>query len=210
MSRRDSVEARCPRCRMFQRVCVCSIIPRLETVTRLVLIVHRDEERKPTNTGRLATLALANSELVRHGDEGSPTRVEWPADSQPLLLFPEDGARPIAEFADRKTTLIVPDGTWRQAAKMKKRMPALRDVPTVCLPEGGDPTAYRLRAERKEGGLATVEAIARALGVLEGPHVEAALLELFHIMVERTLWVRGQLPADRVRGGIPPQGTPPT
>ncbi|MEO6950970.1 MAG: tRNA-uridine aminocarboxypropyltransferase [Polyangia bacterium] len=210
MSRRDNVEARCPRCRLFQRVCVCSIVPRLETHTRLVLLVHRDEERKPTNTGRLATLALPNSELVRHGDRGATTHVAWPEGSQPLLLFPEEGAHPISRYAGGPTTLIVPDGTWRQAAKMKKRIPALRDIPTVCLPEGGHPTAYRLRAERKEGGLATIEAIARAFGVLEGAQIEAALLELFQIMVERTLWVRGQLSADKVRGGIPDESALPT
>jgi len=204
VSRRDNVEARCPRCRLFRRVCICSIIPVLETGTRLILLVHRDEERKPTNTGRLATLSLSNSELVRHGARGEETTLAWPAGSQPVLLFPEEGARPIASYAglDRPVTLIVPDGTWRQAAKMKKRLPALAEVPTVSLPEG-DATRYRLRAERREGGLATIEAIARALGVLEGPVIEGALTELFQIMVERTLWVRGQLGAAEVRGGIP-------
>ena len=200
MSRRDNVGARCPRCRLFQRVCICSIVPRLEMPTRLVLLMHRDEERKPTNTGRLCTLALPNSEIVVHGVEGAETQLSFA--QEPILLFPGPDARPIADYAGRAVTLIVPDGTWRQAAKMKKRIPALRDVPTVSIP-AGEETQYRLRAERREGGLATAEAIARALGVLEGPLVEAALLELFHIMVERTLWVRGQLGAHQVRGGIP-------
>ena len=201
MSRRDNVEARCPRCRLFQRVCICSIVRRLETRTHLVLLMHRDEERKPTNTGRLATLALPNSALVVHGVAGRETCLAWA--HEPILLFPCPDARPIEDYAGRAVTLVVPDGTWRQAAKMKKRIPALRDVQTVSLPDG-DETQYRLRAERREGGLATAEAIARALGVLEGPHVEAALLELFRVMVERTLWVRGQLAAGAVHGGIPP------
>jgi hypothetical protein len=36
----------------------------------------------------------------------------------------------------------------------------------------------------------TLEAIARALGVLEGPEVEARLLEALDLFVERTLRVR--------------------
>ena len=204
MSRRDNVARRCPRCRLFLEVCVCALIPSLQTRTRLLLLIHRDEERKPTNTGRLGTLSLCNSELVLHGERDQPTVISWPEGSQPLLVFPHDEARPITEYArlDRPVTLIVPDGTWRQAAKMRTRLPALAGVPTVSLPEGAE-TRYRLRAERREGGLATIEAIARAFGVLEGEAVEQALLELFQIMVERTLWVRGQLAAAEVRGGIP-------
>ncbi len=53
------------------------------------------------------------------------------------------------------------------------------------------PTMYRLRHETRDGGLATIEAIARALGVLEGGHVRSALEKVFRAMVERTLWSRG-------------------
>ena len=127
MSRRDNLDRRCPRCRLFLEVCVCALIPSLQTRTRLVLLIHRDEERKPTNTGRLGTLALRNSELVLHGARDQPTQLSWPEGSQPLLVFPHEEARPITEFAglDRPVTLIVPDGTWRQAAKMRTRPSAI-------------------------------------------------------------------------------------
>jgi DTW domain-containing protein YfiP len=42
--------------------------------------------------------------------------------------------------------------------------------------------------------LATFEAIARALGVLESAAVQARLEHVFHLMVERTLASRGQRP----------------
>ncbi len=205
MSRRDNVAARCPRCRLHLSICVCALIPTLTTRTRLLLLIHRDEERKPTNTGRLAHLCLPNSEIVRRGDRGAPEpKLSWEPDSQPLLVFPHDDATPLATWASggAKVTLIVPDGTWRQAFKARKRVPGLRDVPCVSLPEGA-PTLYRLRSERHEGGLATMEAIARALGVLEGAPIERALVALFRTMIERTLWVRGQLAAEDVTGGIP-------
>ena len=102
----------------------------------------------------------------------------------------------------RPITLIVPDGTWRQASKVRQRMPGLADVPCVSLPPDA-PTSYRLRAEFHEGRLATLEAIARALGILEGAHVRTALEELFGIMVERTLWMRGLVRTEEVPGSIP-------
>ena len=60
------------------------------------------------------------------------------------------------------------------------------------------------RAESRPGGLATLEAIARAFAILESPEVGAMLERVFDAVVERTLWSRGRLPADQVAAGIPP------
>jgi hypothetical protein len=62
---------------------------------------------------------------------------------------------------------------------------------------------YRLRTESHEAGLATIEAIARAMGILEGMHVQHALERVFRAMVERTLWARGEFATCDVSGGIP-------
>jgi DTW domain-containing protein YfiP len=52
--------------------------------------------------------------------------------------------------------------------------------------------------------LATLEAVARALGILEGSEVESALLRVYRIMTERTLWSNGRVSTADVTGGIPP------
>jgi DTW domain-containing protein len=205
MSRRDNSEGRCRRCRMHEVLCLCALIPRIETRTRLVLVIHRFEERKPTNSGQLAALCLPNSEVCVRGVAGAPPpRFTYDPETQPLLLYPDAGAVPLSSFAGsaRPITLVVPDGTWRQAGKVRLRMPGLADVPCVSLPPDA-PTSYRLRAEFHEGRLATLEAIARALEILEGPKVRAALEDLFRIMVARTLWRRGVVRAEEVPGAIP-------
>jgi DTW domain-containing protein YfiP len=205
MSRRANGHLRCKRCRLHASLCICALIPRLETRTRLVLVIHRYEDRKPTNTGRLATECLVNSEVVVRGHDAQPTaRLALSPETQPILLFPHEGALPIASLArsPRPVTLIVPDGTWRQASKVRSRVPGLRDVPCVCLPEG-EPSSYRLRVDAHPGGLATIEAIARAFGVLEGEPVRRALEDVFRAMVERTLWARGTVATADVTGGIP-------
>ena len=207
MSRRNNLE-RCSTCCMHETLCICALVPRLETRTRLQLIMHYREERKPTNTGQLAARCLQHSTISIVGDRAQPLTLAPVTDrEQAILLFPADDAVPITRFAasERPIVLIVPDGSWRQASKMRKRIPGLAAVPCVTLPEAG-PTSYRLRAEVKEGGLATFEAIARALGILEGeagPAIERAMMALFHVMVERTLWLRGALPDAEVSGGVP-------
>lgn len=190
---------------MHASLCVCALVPRLETRTRLLLVIHRVEDRKTTNTGRLAAQCLTNSEIVVRGHV-SPSNppFTWDPSSQPLFLFPHEGAIPLAQFAgsERPVTLIVPDGTWRQAAKVRNRVPGLRDVPSVWLPPG-EPSTYRLRTEAREEGLATIEAIARAMGILEGDHARRTLERVFRVIVERTLWARGDVEAADVTGGIP-------
>ena len=206
MSRRANTDLRCARCRMLGGLCVCPLMPapKLVTRTRLVLIIHRDEVRKPTNTGRLGAECLASSETVVRGFEGEPSAPLALAGTRPVLLFPADDAVPLDQLVagELPVTLIVPDGTWRQAQRVRTRVPGLADVPCAVLPPG-PPSRYRLRSEPRPGGLATVEAIARAFGLLEGAEVQAALERVFRAMVERTLWSRGALATAAVTDGIP-------
>ena len=192
---------------MHLSLCVCPLIPSppLQTRTRLVVVMHRLEAKKTTNTGRLAAACLANSQVIVRGYADRPEPpVTWPDDSQPILLFPFEDAIPIERFASsvRPITLVVPDGTWRQASKVRNRVAGMKDVPCVSLP-AGEKTSYRLRTESHEDGLATIEAVARAFRVLEGAAVEETICRVFRAMVDRTLWSRGDLATENVRGGIP-------
>ncbi len=211
MSRRANAAFRCPRCKQHASLCVCALIHPIATRTKLILVIHRAEVRKPTNTGLLATQLLSNSEVLVRGHEGKPSPpLELDSRSQPILLFPhENEATPLVrppDIDDRPVTLIVPDGNWRQASKVRARVPGMRDVPCAMLPAGA-PSTYRLRSEAHPLGLATIEAIARAMEILEGRHVRDALEKVFSVMVERTLWVRGSIADEEVSGGVPDGAT---
>lgn len=220
MRRRSNVLVRCPSCRMQQALCICSLVPRLVTRTHLVLVLHQAELGKPTNTGRLAVDCLPNSRIIVRG-EGAPTErdrpsdpaeVTWPPDSDPVLLFPHEDAEPLERWcgADRPVALIVPDGTWQQAIRARKRMRGLQGVPTAQLP-GGLVSRYRLRHDPRPGHVSTLEAIAAALAILEGdrgPAVHQALTRIQDVMVERTLWSAGKLATAEVTGGIPTTALP--
>lgn len=197
---------------MLLRLCICGAMPKIDNATRLVLIIHRREIVKPTNTGALAARCLRESEIHVRGAEGQAIDYELltPADATNLYLFPADDAVPLTpEFCAslaRPARLIVPDGNWGQAARVGKRVRAQRGVVCVTLPTGA-PTQYGLRREAKPRpeGLATLEAISRALRVLDGPHVSDPLDEIFRIMVSRSLWSRGKIAAAAVYGGLPPE-----
>lgn len=198
---------------MHLNVCICALEPRIETRTHLVLILHQLEARKPTNTGCLATRCLPNSRVVlRGGHEPLPEGPLWPETHQPVLLFPTEDARPLGECLanDRPIALVVPDGTWTQASRARRRIPCLADVPAAVVDARG-PSLYRLRTANEPGQVCTMEAIALALEVLEGergPEVRRQLEVMLRVMVERTLWTRGELSASEVTGGIPAGARP--
>jgi DTW domain-containing protein YfiP len=104
-----------------------------------------------------------------------------------LLLFPHADARvlSVADGRGEPVVLLVPDGTWSQAQRMRLRDPDARGAEPVALPPG-PPSRYDLRRSPRDGAVSTLEAVARALGVLEGVAVERALLALLDAFVERT------------------------
>lgn len=196
MGTRSKRSERCPRCRLHTPLCICSITPHLELATRLILVMHRREWSKPTATGPLALAVLTNSELRIQGHREQPLDFSdlESEKRRTLLLYPGEGAEVLSrDFLSgdpRPVNLVVPDGNWRQAARMGRRLPGLEHATMVRLPEGAK-TGWGVRRECHPEGLATFEAIARALGIIDSAEVQETMEELFRLMVARTLQARG-------------------
>jgi DTW domain-containing protein YfiP len=208
------VAHRCPGCRLLVTACLCDLIPRVATRTRVLVVLHHAETQKPSNTGRLALRCLPNSGVVTRGAPDQSTAVPaWAEHGDPVLLFPHPEARPLAALCGgpRPVTLIVPDGTWRQAQRMRRRVAGLGDVPCAFVTRDA-PSAYHLRRSPDARRLSTMEAIAEALGLLEGAEGPAArelLLGIFQIMVDRSLRGRAlQRGPQRPRAPTGPQLRP--
>jgi DTW domain-containing protein YfiP len=202
-------EHRCPRCEIRMPLCFCDLIPQITLKTRVMILMHASEQVLTSNSARLAAKALTNSEIRIHGrkDERMSTVGITEPDRQSLLLFPSMDATELnADFVSRLTrpvNLIVPDSNWRQTRKFVRREAALTGMLHVKLP-AGVPSEYRLRNQPDPSSLCTLEAIARALGLIESPDAQERLEFLLRVMVERTLWSRGHISADRcLAGGIP-------
>ncbi len=170
---------RCPRCMLQPQVCLCADIPRVETRTRVVIVRHHLEQWRSSNSGRLAHLALPNSEIVEHGGERGPA-VLPPLDGAWLLWT--DGEPCVPSPPPRQ--LVVIDATWSQARRMYRKLAALRGLPILRLPDEPMPSA-RLRVSPGPGRVSTIEAIARALRMIEGDAQALPLEGLFALAVER-------------------------
>ena len=193
---------RCPGCEIRRPACFCSLIPLITLQTRVIILMHTSEEVLPSNTARLSAKALTNSEIRIHGRLGdSLARHDIVQEGRrSLLLFPSPFASDLTpEFVaslKEPVNLIVPDGKWRQSQKFVRRESALAGITHVRI-VGSSPSEYSLRTQPNDASLCTLEAIARAIGVLESPAAQDQLESVLKVLVQRTLRVRGKLPSQK-------------
>jgi DTW domain-containing protein len=199
MARQRKINDGCEICAAPRNACLCDKVPRIELRTKICLIIHHRELSRSSNTGLLALRALVNSEIRIRG-EGREALVLNDLLSpryRTFLFYPSADA---VELDDRLVMreptpiqLIVPDGTWRQARKIHSRHPELRGLQRVKISAPKNST-FQLRAQSKPERMATLQAIAQGLGIIEGDRVRAQLMTLYRAKIERTLKARGILP----------------
>lgn len=197
LDRKRKTKDPCLDCGLHKNLCICKSIPTLNLKTKICLVIHKKELKRTTNTGRLAIQSLSNSELRIRGEEDRRT-----LDLSDLLIpsyrtflfYPsEDAVELNAELVSESPLpiqLIVPDGNWRQASKVHTRHPELKDIPKVKI-SANNTAVNHLRAEHSAEGMATLQAIAQALEIIEGPQVAAPLQKLYELKLKHTLIGRG-------------------
>ncbi|MBN1605994.1 MAG: DTW domain-containing protein [Polyangiaceae bacterium] len=184
---------RCPRCWIQRAWCLCDLIPEIQTAIEVVIVRHRIEFWRTSGTGRIAALALARCRIVQLEDDFDAVNAELDKLGGAWLLYPDGSTSSAASSrtGPSPSRLIVLDGSWRQARRMLKRLPALWLLPRLSLPDKPDPP-LRLRTGRCSRERSTLESIADALLLFEGQGASQALCRVHELFVERSLRLRGR------------------
>lgn len=193
-SRPRDRNSHCLVCYLRREICICPILPTVQTRTEFLILRHIQEAERPGNTGRLAALSMPNSRMVACGggdriglssldDEVLRAPGTW-------LLWP-DGMSTQSELSDLMppNRVVVLDATWRQARRLFTRTPVLRTMPRLVLPA---PTQCRdrLREQHRSDGMSTLEAVAATVAKFEGACVAEPLERLYDEVVRRTIALR--------------------
>ena len=187
---------RCAVCHFQPGMCICDAIPRINVRTRVCLVIHSSELTRRANTGLLALNALVNSDIRVRGETKEPLDLGdlLVPHYRTWLFYPSrDAVELTRELVAREQSpvqLIVPDGNWRQAGKVHYRHAELKNVTRVMI-SAPNKSKFRLRQQHRPEGMATLQAIAHALGIIEGDAVKAELLKLYQVKLKQTLVVRG-------------------
>jgi DTW domain-containing protein YfiP len=184
---------RCESCQLAQFACICPWRPSLSARCEFVLLMHRDEVFKPTNTGRLIADVMPaqthvfcwsrtepDADLVALlNDERRRCVVVFPAEAATTAATPREV---ITELPDdnKLTTFILLDGTWKQSGRMFHLSRWLERVPCVQLPEALV-RGYAVRKSHQEHYLSTAEAAGLCLQMAREPLAAEALLDYFQL-----------------------------
>lgn len=170
---------------------MCADVREVRPRTEVVIVRHLRESWKSTGTARAASLAMPSLKCLDYGEDTQPAGAALEGElvsPGTYVLFP---SAPVVEWPvpDLKR-LIVLDGTWRQTRRMFHRLPTLHALPRLALPSKTE-TVLRLRETTFADARSTLEAIADALTLIEGPEVGAQLHAVHSLFVERVFRARG-------------------
>lgn len=193
---RGKLLKRCEHCQLALYVCACDLRVELNSQLDFVLLLHRNEILKPTNTGRIIADILPENTFCFCWSRTEPAAelLNLLADPnrQCVILYPEQSTKSRVVHTDfsfesnQKTTVIVLDGTWKQARRMMTLSPWLANIPVLSL-ELDLNGQYGLRKPLIDGQLATAEAAACVLAQHDEMQVAQAVSDTFAVFTQHYL-----------------------
>ncbi len=182
---RRTTRPRCASCGLIDVRCLCRDLVRCRLPWSLLIVQHGKEGAKPTNTARLLSAVVEGTRVIPFARRDRPwdSAQLGAAGGAGFLLHPGAGATvldraTVAGLAARGGTLVVVDGSWRQAGRMIRRGAGLDELPRFALP-AGPPSRWTVRRAPRDGLVSTFEAVVRLAALLDDPRPHAVLEATF-------------------------------
>ena len=185
----------CSKCHRDKDECLCAKAPVLENRISVIILQHPQEQYKQLNSAWLTSIMLKNSNvhvgLSWNGFKSVGGESAMPSQWGILFLNSKGKAGdPPVTIQDRKKQImtdygflkgiIALDGSWKQAKTLWWRNPWFLKLNRISL----NPAHASLRAQTREGGLSTIEAVAFALDHLgEDKKIGESLRENFRRLI---------------------------
>jgi DTW domain-containing protein YfiP len=167
----------CPHCWLKQAVCICNRLQQFSSKHRIIILMHHTEFTRASNTAKFAVRLdghKKNKILIQgipaHDQQLSAIFQQHSEETPVVVLFPDDSAVAAGEFVQRylskntetnakddntirdsipSLTVIVLDGTYRQAAALRKNVPA--NIPYIRItPDGQLHKLFGISTERDD------------------------------------------------------------
>ncbi len=209
---------RCDLCQMASFACLCAWRPRLQSRCEFILLMHRIEVFKPTNTGRLIADVLPEQTHVFCWSRTEPAKelldllsdksrqcfIVFPANSNPdpnVINEEKVNRKIVNKIPSNKSipTFILLDGTWKQSGRMFHLSRWLDDVACISLSDvllGDYVKSYTVRKSHQDSYLSTAEAAALCLELIDEQNNSAVLLNYFQLFNLHYLATRACCPPE--------------
>lgn len=175
----DKVRAFCQHCYRPLLACFCNPLKTISPNAKICILMHPKEARRSQiGTGRMAHIALKNSELIIDSSfDQNPHFLELLNSSlyTAMLLYP--GAESVnlsnALLKINKPLLIfVLDGSWPCAKSMMKKTKKLHSLPRISFSSDNE-SRFEIKQQPAKYCLSTIESIHSLLSALEKQNLES-------------------------------------
>jgi len=180
---RGSNAKRCACCLMAKFACFCDHRQAQNSALQFILLYHRDEIHKPTNSGRLIADLFPNQTqaFMWSRTEPEPALLNLLDERKEscTILFPntetaQQQERTVRnqlelvrteEKTDKPHTFVILDGTWKQASKMFHQSEWLKHIPHFEINQAAQ-RSFLVRHSKHDMQFATAEVTAMLLDSL--------------------------------------------
>lgn len=197
----------CSKCHRPQKVCICDFIQPIDNQVEIGILQHPTETKQIKGTAIIATNSLQCCRYwIGESVTELPGLVDWLNDGkQVFLLYPKtEDSHLFIKVQDVDVLknqdkgifkILILDGTWRKTFKMMQLNPELQELNRVALIPN-ELSNYKIRKQKNEQSLSTVEAVYELLTQLEGAESNGdkfkPLLTAFEKMQQQQLTFRQQ------------------
>ena len=180
--------ARCPRCSMTPRWCVCAAHADIHSPLELALLTHQREMHRPSSTGNLITRLFPRARRhVWHPEQPLQAAQVVNSKREVWILHP-NGTPPPADATPGNVQVVMLDGSWSESAGMARTAGSWGRL--VQLPLSGT-SRFWLRAKQEGGRYSTAEALLFLLDTFGLAAQRDALRVQFELHVYANLRARG-------------------
>ncbi len=167
----------CARCGYPQNTCICDHINRVDVSLNLTVIQHEKEAKHAKNTVKLLSLCIPTARVVPANDHNAMTALSIQCtEKHCALVYPSEKSIALESISSNRasdiSTLLLIDGSWKQAFSIVKKNPWLENLPAFHF-SAAPPSNYLIRHTSVDNALSTLEATAYAISCLERTDVSA-------------------------------------
>lgn len=182
--------ARCSRCGLTPRWCICAAHADITIPLDLALLTHKRELFRPSSTGNLITrLFPAAGRHVWHPEQPL-AREQVAAEKREVWILHPNGLPAPADVAPGDVQVVMLDGSWSESAGMARTVTSWGRL--VQLPLAGT-SRFWLRAKQEGGRYSTAEALLFLLDTFGLTAQRDALQVQFELHVYANLRARGNV-----------------
>ena len=167
----------CARCAYPRNTCICDHIKEVDVSLNITVIQHDKEAQHAKNTVKLLSLCIPNTQVVFASNSHDMMALSKQcSDKHCALVYPSEASIAIENItesaANEIKTLILIDGSWKQAFGIIKKNPWLENLPAFHFSDA-PVSNYFIRHTSVDNALSTLEATAYAISYLEKTDMSA-------------------------------------